>query len=122
MNTKNIHHMPIHSLLLSIFMFFALIPVFTVFIFKPISTTTTQQVLGVNTTLVDNVSISSTKTDGVINFKYNLTAYEVKTINIKGNNVYFKNSYPGLLVKNYGNYFELVNTSSNSYLIEGVVY
>lgn len=122
MNTKNIHHLPIHTALFGLFSFFILIPVLTVFIFKPQTSISTNQVLGLNNTIVDNVSISTVTNSNIINFKYNILAYEVKIIKIKGKNIYFKNSYPGVSVNIYNDYFELVNTSPNSYLVEGVIY
>lgn len=121
MTTNNLHHIPLHF---AIFIFLA------IFTFLPFSTLlfikvdkNNNLVLGTNSIVFENVTLTPINSNTVLNFKYNLAPGEIKTIKLKGSNIFLKQSYRGVIVRILNEYsIELTNTTQNSYLIEGISY
>lgn len=121
MNTKNIHHMPLHLALFAFLAIFTFLP-FSTLLFLKVDKNN-ELVLGTNSTITENVTLTPINTNTVVNFKYNIAPNEIKIIKLKGINIFLKQEYPGVIIRTLDSYsIELTNTTQNSYLIEGISY
>lgn len=119
MNTQNIHHFPLNLSLLLIFGALCVLPFSALYMF---GVEKNNMVLGTSSTVINDVTLVQSTNSNATEFKYSLSPFEEKQINVFGSKVYLKQAYEGVQFNVVENTLYIKNLTPNSYLVEGVVF